>query len=388
MSSNSVSSPRKFLSKKPSLSILSGSNINKLNNMGNNLSGKPIKERVVSKSTGLIKLSLDRKYLPNSSITQKENPRAERKGLPIYIPVRKSSENLNILNSKKAKASQIERNTQHELTDEQSKSLLFRLASKQRTVLDLKEKLQITEKELQDLELQYRMCFDTHVNSGIDIQNDNNPMKKPSMIRLKANLEKKASKFNFIVNDGDTVVDNSKQNIIDGLNKISENMSKNELFIKGKTILNNMNRENEKWINQKRKELVKRLQGSSLLNQKGILDTVRDRIVYKKPKTKISQIFEAVIEGANKQRKEDTSDFGEDGLDEIPAYLDYDMPTELKRAEERSFRKKIKGTIMYNEESAKFKRTPRLPRRHYLCEFPSDSENEEEDYGGEVIRYV
>ncbi len=356
--------------------------------MGNNLSGKPIKERVVSKSTGLIKLSLDRKYLPNSSIPQKENPQAERKGLPIYIPVRKSSENLNILNSKKAKASHIERNTQHELTDEQGKSLLFRLASKQRTVLDLKEKLQITEKELQNLELQYRMCFDTHVNSGVHIQNDNNPMKKPSMIRLKANLERKASKFNFMANDGDTAVFNSKQNIMDGLNKISENMSKNELFIKGKTILNNMNRENEKWINQKRKELVKRLQGSSLLKQKGILDTVRDQIEDKKPKTKISQIFGAVIEGANKQRKEDTSDFGEDGLDEIPAYLDYDMPTELKRAEERSFRNKIKGTIMYNEESAKFKRTPRLPRRHYLCEFPSDSENEEEDYAGEVKRYV
>ncbi|EIF47499.1 hypothetical protein AWRI1499_2618 [Brettanomyces bruxellensis AWRI1499] len=143
-----------------------------------------------------------------------------------------------------------------------------------------------------------------------------------------------------MANDGDTAVFNSKQNIMEGLNKFSENMSKNELFIKGKTILNNMNRENEKWINQKRKELVKILQGSSHLNQKGILDTVRDQIEDKKPKTKLSQIFGAVIEGANKQRKEDTSDFGEDGLDEIPAYLDYDMPTETEKGRREKLSKR------------------------------------------------
>jgi len=395
MPSSPTSSPRKFLSKKPSLSILSGSNINELNNVRNNFPEKPIKERVVSESTGLIKLSLDRKYRFNHINTQKENiPQPQHKGLPIYIPVRKSSEGTsNTYNNKEIPRTHNKaENSEERIAEQPDKTLLFRLASKQRTVLDLKEKLQATEKELQDLEIQYKKCLNPKPNPDTDVSSNHNPAKNASIMQFTANIGKKASKLNFKMKDINQSASKQGPNLLEGLNKISENMSKNDFFRKGKTILSNMNRENEKWINQRKEDLVKKFQDSSFLNQTGILDTVRGQKDDRQPKTKISQIFGAVLDGANRLNKDKVSNFSDDDdiLDEIPDYLDYAIPSGLKREDNNAFQNKIKGTIICND-STTGKRTTRPRRRRHLCEFPSDSEEDEEDeddYGGEVRRYI
>lgn len=155
---STLSSPSK-LAKKQSLSILSSSTLNQLNNNNQNTQHaiKPAKERIISESTGLIKFSLKKPdpenveniQLNNVDLTRQEveNNNAEVKvdnndienfnKLPIHIPINKTD-------NMKTNA---EKNTEN---------LLFEMASKQRKILDLTEQLKQAKEELSILEKQYQ----------------------------------------------------------------------------------------------------------------------------------------------------------------------------------------------------------------------------------------
>ncbi|ODV95582.1 hypothetical protein PACTADRAFT_3274 [Pachysolen tannophilus NRRL Y-2460] len=177
--------PNKLKTKK-SVSILS------VNNLSNNQDGsgvkqsietiKPIRQRVISESTGLVKFSLratatnsdtailttatDENFEPVQDVQIQESPR--RKGLPIHIPVdtRSSGEQRKEVHSSPERNIEtfVSETTQHidqipslgfdnemnekcikEIPDE---DLLFELATKQREVLELRNKLSAAEKEL------------------------------------------------------------------------------------------------------------------------------------------------------------------------------------------------------------------------------------------------
>lgn len=150
---SATSSPRK-LGKKQSLSILSSSSLNQINNQINNESVKPTKERIISESTGLIKFSIKKPETQDTEIQENKENKFQQcsnlyevkeikqdgndseqglKKMPIYIPI----------NCDDTTNSEV--NTQE---------LLFRLATQQRKVLDLTEQLHQAKDELSEIEEQ------------------------------------------------------------------------------------------------------------------------------------------------------------------------------------------------------------------------------------------
>lgn len=117
-------SPQK-INKKQSLSILSASHVNCLNNTpAQDLK----KERIVSESTGLIKFSIKKPTAEDSPERKQHAPT-----IPIFVPIDQDTVD--------AKPTE--------------NDLLFQMAAKQRQIMELKDQLKLAEQELSALEDQY-----------------------------------------------------------------------------------------------------------------------------------------------------------------------------------------------------------------------------------------
>ncbi|ESW96008.1 hypothetical protein KL918_003569 [Ogataea parapolymorpha] len=194
------------LRKKQSLSILSGSHLNQLNGATIVGSDRPLKERVISESTGLIKFALRQ-----SSDKHSPDDEADKQGLPIYIPIEE--------NVKEAHGRTEELNT-----------LMFQLASKQRKALELREELESVESEVRNLELECRKLM--------DIPEERKLAKKQSIINFAPRTEKlNQEPYTQLTKTLNTFTSN-----------FSSNINANDLLNKGKSFIENLNKENEKWL--------------------------------------------------------------------------------------------------------------------------------------------
>ncbi|KAG7833399.1 hypothetical protein KL942_003503 [Ogataea angusta] len=194
------------LRKKQSLSILSGSHLNQLSGAASVGSDRPVKERVISESTGLIKFALRQS-------SDKHNPDddADKQGLPIYIPI---EENVRETDGR----------------TEELNTLMFQLASKQRKALELRDELESVESEVRNLEQQCRNLM--------DIPGERKLAKKQSIINFAPRSEKLGQEpYTQLTKTLNTFTNN-----------LSSNIHANELLNKGKTFIENLNKENEKWI--------------------------------------------------------------------------------------------------------------------------------------------
>lgn len=367
---NTVEQHHRFITKKPSLSILSGSSINKLNNLQRVSPEKPLKERVVSKSTGLIKFSLGKTKNNDENLRVGKSIDSTRQGLPIYIPI--NDEKKPNPKANKTKHTRKQHITKKQSLDEETgtQDLFFKLASKQRKLLDLKEELFETEKEFRDLEIEYKKNVadsDAHelhtMKSSIS--------KKPSILQLTSKIGKKASQLNLATND---ITDN-----------ISKNLAKNKFFSKGKSLFANMNRENEKWINTQTQNFKEKISRSQLSGPNVLIQDIRSKMKQEDGvKAKLNCILSTIMENQPKDESFNEDESADESVDDYSQLLDYDMPKELKIMNDKNFEQKIRGTILRDEDK------PRQPeaynRDEMRCEFPSDSE-EEEDYGGDAVPY-
>ncbi|KAG7900660.1 hypothetical protein KL935_002593 [Ogataea polymorpha] len=194
------------LRKKQSLSILSGSHLNQLSGATIVGSDRPLKERVISESTGLIKFALRQ-----SSDKHSPDDEADKQGLPIYIPIEE--------NVKEA----------HERTEELN-TLMFQLASKQRKALELRDELESVESEVRNLELACRKLM--------DIPEERKLAKKQSIMKFAPRTEKlNQEPYTQLTKTLNTFTSN-----------LSSNINANELLNKGKTFIESLNKENEKWL--------------------------------------------------------------------------------------------------------------------------------------------
>lgn len=219
---SATSSPRK-LGSKPSLSILSSTALNQLNNTGHDF--KPIKERVISESTGLIKFSLGRNNaasVANSSNVAEgvdENYQAggdvqesPKHAMPIYVPI----------------------DNKQETSSPTEQDLLFQMASKQRTILELTAQLKQANEELHNLEEQYKLIAyrDISQSPKRDMLKNQISNKGTSTVR------KSTSIMNLTLNpplvNTEQFVKTQKQ-VTDTFNQISNNIQNSEFLNKSKS---------------------------------------------------------------------------------------------------------------------------------------------------------
>lgn len=143
----------KSLRTKKSLTVISANEIAR-RSIVNEVS-KPIKQRVISESTGLVKFSLTNGPVENPFEQQKQaSPR--KSGLPIHLqvdsPVRKTEKEHMV----SPFLSPLHNKNNQEVTPEEK--LLFTYAKKQREVMELRSRLEFAEKELRDLESQLKVA--------------------------------------------------------------------------------------------------------------------------------------------------------------------------------------------------------------------------------------
>ncbi|KAH3663874.1 hypothetical protein OGAPHI_005277 [Ogataea philodendri] len=204
------------LRKKQSLSILSGSLLNQVNGqVPAVVADKPAKDRVFSESTGLIKFSL-RQGSEETDVEPKED---EKQGLPIYIPIEENEELLD------------ETEKQTELNE-----VMFQLAAKQRRSLELKEELLKVDADIRDLESRCRKLTQRQQNRA-----PKKPAKKQSIMNFAARPDKLAAQ--------EPIAQFSKT-INTFTNNLSNNIQTNDLLNRGKAFIENLNKDNEKWLNE------------------------------------------------------------------------------------------------------------------------------------------
>lgn len=301
---------QQYLNKKKSLSILSGSTVNKLNNAQSAFPQKPLKERVISESTGLIKLSLTK-------------PKAEHKpdskqGLPIFIPVEEEEE--------------LQELEPVEEQPEQEQELLFKLATKQRRVMDLKEQLTAAESDLSHLEAQYKQKVSNDmVTDKPDARMFKAPAKKQSLLEIGQQLGKKASQIQIGKRPSLSFM-KPEPKFVESLNSITENISDNlahnELLIKGRNIFANLNRENERWRGMQAHALRERLDKSQI----------------KASNPKLSNTLNKIIHNVLEPAETEVAPIDTDEEDYTCSFEYSECPC---TEEEKQFRSKIQGTIFF-----------------------------------------
>ena len=350
----------KRIAKKQSLSILSGSTLNQMNNQHNDLL-KPVKERIISESTGLIKFSLKKApidgaanrvndpaksrgpatfgkpvIMENNSdsvdtlVEKENNPEPAFSKMPIYIPINKD---------------EIPKN------DDESQ-LLFKLASQQRKVLDLSEQLKQAKEDLAHLEQQYKglamgEMFPKKINAAKPEQTDVLSSKIiTSPTKVASTLRKSASIININppkINAQEQIFKTQKQ-VAETFTQLTTNISSNSFLLKSRTFFET--------------NLNKNIQmGNELLNS----------------------IFEKDV---NSELESDT----EVSVDNDTHRFDYSVDFDLDRLNKLNFDSKIKGTILKDLEEVESTDKPLdNGSNQRLSRTLSDVSNTtEEDYGGAV----
>ncbi|QPG72872.1 hypothetical protein FOA43_000174 [Brettanomyces nanus] len=357
---NSVFESHRTICKKPSLSILSGSSVNKLNNAQNVFPQKPIKERIVSRSTGLIKFALERStktskegLVLESSLEKENTTSSKRQGLPIFIPVEENEkeDEPEIENEEGSSCNEQEKKSLHS-QQVRSQGLLYKLAAKQRRVLDLKEELAETEKELAHLELEYTdevlpQSPEKHKqidqaklhssSSNGQSRRGRKISKKPSIMEFTSQLSKKASMINFNGNDAQAIA-KSFSTIGDN---ISHNIAANPILSRGKNMLMNMNRDNERWFNKQANLIKQKIQQDP--------NTFIGSVYNKVNKYKNDMVEKRAFEEDLDEDLRDDFDETCDGLDYSDCfYYDYDQESDTKK-----FRQKIQDSTKTPENTSK-----------------------------------
>ncbi|GMM31002.1 hypothetical protein DAMA08_037470 [Martiniozyma asiatica (nom. inval.)] len=315
ISSNSPSSPNK-LSKKQSLSILSSSTLNQINNLSVQPS-KPLKERVVSETTGLIKFSIKQ---PASS-PQKNTSQLDDGSLLL-----KGSD-------RNTRATQ-KQQPNEELEEIDSQNVLFKMATKQRQILELKEQLKQAESELSDLESEYKTQLFSQTPAGMHKQN---LKERSSIIDFRKSLKNSTS----IINLGPTssaqdTMNKTQVKLSQGFAQFTNNFTNtsNGLFNKGK----------ELWGSQINKNIQA---GQEIITQ--IL----------KPRNDDSDNSDATIDESMANQFEYSVDFDLDHLNKMNTH------------------KNVHGTILEDLENEQDSES----RLEHLLDSSDD-----EDYGGDTIR--
>ncbi|ODQ46082.1 hypothetical protein PICMEDRAFT_73558 [Pichia membranifaciens NRRL Y-2026] len=350
----------KRIAKKQSLSILSGSTLNQINNQHTDFS-KPVKERIISESTGLIKFSL--KTTPTDETANKANGLVKTRGptafgkppimedntssvdtlvekennpeptftkIPIYIPINKDE-----IGKK----------------DDESQ-LLFKLASQQRKVLDLSEQLKQAKENLAQLEQQYKGSVMGDMNSKKPkvAKPEQTDVLSSKMIssptKVASSLRKSASIININppkINAQEQIFKTQKQ-VAETFTQLTTNISSNSFLLKSRSFFET--------------NLNKNIQmGSELFNS----------------------IFE-------KDVKPEADSDTEVSVDEDTHRFDYSLDFDLDRLNKLNFDSKIKGTILEDlEEVESAERGADDASDHQVSRTLSAvSSNTEEDYGGAV----
>ncbi|ODV85181.1 hypothetical protein CANARDRAFT_160149 [[Candida] arabinofermentans NRRL YB-2248] len=266
------------LKKKQSLSILSGSSMNKLNNHQPSTLEKPIRERIISESTGLIKFALRKTSfkLPDQPLTTDQNDTKEKhaeeesdqkQGLPIYIPINFSEETMS--SDTTAVDLDIQNLAAQRSVDDETAELLFLLASKQRKAMELKTELATVADELKILENRYKSLMGQRGNTTTTSAMDKGSNEGTTGFSVKSTLTSKSSIMNFGIggNSNSTTRPVSESSATDTnnfakafnnfTNNISSNINNNELLNKGKEMMENLNKENEKWFSDLNSKTLK-----------------------------------------------------------------------------------------------------------------------------------
>lgn len=350
-------SPRR-IAKKQSLSILSSSTLNQINNQQNDFT-KPAKERIISESTGLIKFSL-KKTPPEET----ENGKQESKEAPstndfstledqtAATDVTSEKENLSEQTFSKMPIYIPINNDEQSKSNDDSQELLFKLASQQRKVLDLTEQLKQAKEELNQLEKMYQTSalgsIFSKTNSVTKVVQSETLSSNmiPSPIKVASTLRKSASRININtpkINAQEQITKTQKQ-VADTFNQLTANISNNNFLLRSRTFFET--------------NLNKNIQiGSELFNS----------IFEKDDNAEIESDTEVLVD-------EDTHNF------------DYSVDFDLDRLNKLNFSKKIRGTILENLEEVEPVASEKESNINdkLVRTITSISNNSEEDYGGEV----
>lgn len=331
---STASSPRK-LAKKQSLSILSSAALNTINNENLKEPVKPTKERVVSETTGLIKFSLkkpvnDENYDGvSSSSTMKHldedgcsHENKSKNQLPLYVPIERKNE---FHDNKSAD----EVNNQSESQDE-NQDLLFQMAAKQRTILELSEKLKQAKEELITLEAQYKSkTMESVVKRKVDLESS----KPNTLTNMASSLRKTTSIMNINESTQKQFVKTQKQ-VTDTLTQFTTNISNANIYSKSKAFF------------------------ESSLNRNVLIGT---------------ELLNSIFEKENNKTSETSTDDSQILMDESNNF-DYSVDFDLEKLNKINFDRKLKGTILED-----------LEEEHDTESFMSNSSSvSENDYGGKV----
>lgn len=330
--SQPLGSPQK-LNKKQSLSILSSSNLNRINNSHTPYHkdpSSPQKERVVSESTGLIKFSIKKHAAGVESNT------LEKKPLPIFVPIDKvedgsdqnpgSTREQSLSPAPSAQLSkEPQNNTINTQANKQSDDLLFQMASKQRQIMELKDQLKLAEAELAQLETKYR-----------DINNVTQQKPAPAVQTPLQKVKKSTSILNFQQNPSP-----AQQQFARNLNQFTSNFQSTSsgLFSKGK----------ELWGNKIKKDL-------------------------KLGQDFVSQMFENNAPASDSDDSELIDD----------KHFDYSVDFDMDHLSNMNIEKKLKDTHLLQE-------LDEITEEHDLSELYTDNRvvsSDDEHYGGETKPYL
>lgn len=354
---STTTSPKKLV-KKQSLSILSSSNINQINNIKQDKYNKPAKERVISETTGLIKFSIKKpdyneiENLENVPINEGQNTESNgsnshdivnAKRVPIYVPINKEE-------SMKEKGD--------------AQDLLFQMAAKQRTILDLTEQLRQANEELAQLEQNYRSLAVpelSNINDTLKTSKAVSSTGRTGAANMASSMKKSTSLMNMNLGapkvNTEAFLKTQKQ-VADTLNQITSNISSTNFFSKGKAFIEtNFN---------------KNVQMGS-----GILNTF-----FETDKQDVNTRGHA----ASNYDSDDDSD--ETSLDETTQAFDYSVDFDLDRLNKISFNKKLTKTILKDleEEEEEEESADEISKNTQLTRNISAlSELSNEDYGGDAI---
>lgn len=328
---STTSSPLK-LKKQQSLSILSSSSLNQLNNKTEN-ANTPRKERIVSESTGLIKFSLQKPENINDkenmtcyqgaksegNVNAESSPERETNCIPIYVPIDDTKTEYDIGS-----------------TDE----ILFQMAAKQRNVLDLEQQLKQANLELAELEAEYKKRTVNNTELS-DLTQETKQFTAPQRLASVAHTIRKSTSLmsiNLTAPKINEDLQKTQKQMTDTFNQFTNSLSKNIFFSKSRSFL-------ESNFQQKVQK------GNEIL----------------------SSIFE----------KSDSSDEDNISADEITEAFDYSVDMDINRlsnmAVSQHYRRAILDDLEEANEESEY--NPKSLKRTST----SFSDYSEEDYGGVPI---
>ena len=333
---SATTSPRR-INKKQSLSILSNSALNQLNN--SNAEYKPVKERVISESTGLIKFSIKKPANHNTNDENNEFEFANSSALNEDLKLETQEQiNAKLTTTKEPTPNKTEEKKVHK---DDSNELLFQMAAKQREILDITENLKNAKAELLHLEKRYEKVAFADIAANETFMTDDFgsvPSSPNKITNVASTLKKSTSIMNITINPPKV---NAQQ-------FATNNIQKSNIVSKGRTFFET--------------NLTRNFQmGSGILNS----------------------IFE-------KEDERNVKDIDNDDLllDENESRnFDYSVDFDLEKISKLNFNKKLNGTILKDLEEEKEEENEDFETSYVDTRFDRSTTSviTNEDYGGDAV---